>query len=248
MDRRRLLLVVAAVIAALGVGVVFVYAQGAEKRAADKYDTVEVLTVAAGKAIDPGESIEDALEAGKVVKSPVAQNQLLEGASDESAPFQGSVALTTIYAGEQLIPAKFGSTEDVEAAATLPLPKGKIAISIQVTDDGRVGKFLSPGAEVALIFTDMSGSEPVATSTLLERVTILAAGTTTTLAGDASAEDAAAAESDGTIQQLLTIAVTQREAEKVRFAEKDGEVTAALLNDASDVATDKGVTKDNLLK
>lgn len=247
MDRRRLLLVVAAVIAALGVGVIFVYAQGAEKRASEKYNTVEVLTVADGKTIHPGESIDSALQDGKVVKAPVTENQLLEGASDESDPFQGSVALTTMYAGEQLIPAKFGGTEDIEAAATLPLPKGKVAISIEVTDDGRVGKFLSPGAEVAVIFTDMAGSEPVATSTLLERVTVLAAGTTTTLDGDAAAEGSADGDSEGTIQQLLTIAVTQREAEKVRFAEKDGELTAALLNEASEVKSDQGVTKDNLL-
>lgn len=247
MDRRRLLLVVAAVIAALGVTLVFVYAKGAEARAADKYDTVEVLTVAAGKTIAPGESLDDALAAGKVVKAPIAKNQLLDGASEDSAPFQGEVALTTLYAGEQLIPAKFGELQDVEAAATLPIPKGKLAISILVTDDGRVGKFLSPGAQVAIIFTDMAGAEPVATHTLLDRVTVLAAGTATTLGSDGTAEDSADG-NDGEIQQLLTIAVTQREAEQVRFAEKDGILTAALLNDASKVKKDDGVTKDNLLQ
>lgn len=247
MDRRRLLLVVAAVIAALGVTLVFVYAKGAEARAADKYDTVEVLTVAAGKTIAPGESLDDALAAGKVVKAPIAKNQLLDGASEDSAPFQGEVALTTLYAGEQLIPAKFGELQDVEAAATLPIPKGKLAISILVTDDGRVGKFLSPGAQVAVIFTDMAGAEPVATYTLLDRVTVLAAGTATTLGSDGTPEDSADG-SDGEIQQLLTIAVTQREAEQVRFAEKDGILTAALLNDASKVKKDDGVTKDNLLQ
>lgn len=249
MDRRRLLLVVASVVAALGVALVFVYARGAESRAAEQFDTVEVLT--ATKKIAPGESVDDALENGKIELTSVTRNNVLEGATDESDPFQDKVALTTIYPGEQLVPVKFGGAFDVEASATLPIPEGKIAISIQVTDDGRVGKFLSPGAEIAVIFTDLLSNEPVSTHTLLERVTVLAAGSVTSIGDDnvdGSAEDSPNAESDDTIQQLLTIAVSQRDAERVRFAEKDGELTAALLNDASDVKSDEGVTKETLVE
>ncbi|RHW26956.1 Flp pilus assembly protein CpaB [Nocardioides immobilis] len=252
MDRRKLLLVVAAVIAVLGVALVFVYAKGADKRAADKFDTVEVLV--ATQKISPGESFDDALESGKLELADIAQAQVLDGADDESDEFEGKLALTTVYPGEQVVPAKFGGAFDIEAAATLPIPEGKIAISILVNDDGRVGKFLAPGAEVAVIFTDIDRStqEPILTKVLLNRVTVLAAGTTTSLNGDgnqdASAEDAPEAQSEQGIQQLLTIAVSQRDAERVRFAEKDGELTAALLNDGSDV--DDGanpIVKDNLL-
>ncbi len=245
MDRRRLLLVVASVVAALGVALVFVYARGAESRAAEQFDTVEVLT--ATKKIAPGESVEEALESGKIELTSVTRNNVLEGATDESDPFEGKVALTTIYPGEQLITAKFGGAADVEAAATLPIPEGKIAISIQVSDDGRVGKFLSPGAEIALIFTDLLNNEPVSTTTLLDRVTVLAAGSVTSL-GDDSGDGTTEAEGEDNIQQLLTIAVSQRDAERVRFAEKDGELSAALLNDASDVKSDEGVDKENLVE
>ena len=82
MDRRRLMLVVAAVIAALGVALVFVYARGAENRAADKYDAVEVLT--ATQQIQPGESLDDALQAGKVELRNVAKTNLLEDASSDT--------------------------------------------------------------------------------------------------------------------------------------------------------------------
>lgn len=251
MDRRKLLLVVAAVIAVLGVALVFVYAKGADKRAAEKYDTTEVLV--ATKKLSPGESFDEAIENGKIDKKYVAQNQILDGASNSSAPFDGQLALTTVYPGEQLIPAKFGGAFDIEAATKLPIPEGKIAISILVKDDGRVGKFLAPGAEVSVIFTKIDNGEPVLTETLLRRVTIVAAGSTTSLNGDGnedvSAEDAPDADSEQEIQQLLTIAVTPHDAERVRFAEKDGELTAALLNDASDVESDKVViTMDNLLE
>lgn len=251
MERRRLLLVVAAVVAALGCGLVFVYAQGAEKRAADEYDTTEVLV--ATQRVEPGESFDDAFKDGKFELAPVTAGLLLDGSSEESDTFRGKVALTTIYPNEQLVDSKFGGADEIEAAATLPLPEGKMAISILVSDDGRVGKFLSPGAEIAVIFTDIDRTtqEPISTTTLLDRVTILAAGNTTSV-GTGEADDSPDAQNEGAIQQLLTVAVTQRQAEKVRFAEKDGVLSAALLNDASEVEAQEdaedGVVKDNLLQ
>lgn len=234
MDRRRLLLVVAAVIAALGVALVFVYARGADTRAAEKYDTVEVLT--ASQEILPGESLDDALENGKVQLTHVAKAQLLEGASDDSDPLRDKVALTTIYAGEQLVPVKFGALEDVKAAAVLPIPEGKLAISIEVEDDARVGEFIRAGAQVTIILT-----RPTDSRVLLERVTVLADGLETSLKNDE--EDL---EASSEIRRLITVAVSQREAEKVRFAEKAGDLSIGLLNDGSKVKSDSGVTDKNL--
>jgi len=246
MDRRKLLLVVAAVIAVLGVALVFVYAKGADNRAADKFDTIEVLV--ATKKINPGESFDEALENGKLELADVAQAQVLDGADDESSPFEGAVALTTIYPNEQLIPNKFGGADEIEADVTLPIPDGKIAISIAVEDAGRVGYFVRPGAEVAVISTliDRATQSPIVTRTLLDRVTVLAAGDTSSITDTSSGEEDDA--SDDGIKQLLTIAVTQRQAEQVRFAEKAGQLSAALLNDASDVKSDKGVDVENLFE
>jgi pilus assembly protein CpaB len=245
MDRRKLLLVVAAVVAALGVALVFVYAKGADNRAADKFDTVEVLV--AIKKIDPGESFDDALERGKFELADVAKGHVLDGADDESDPFEGTVALTSIYPNEQLIAAKFGGADEIEAATTLPIPDGKIAISIAVEDAGRVGYFVRPGAEVAVISTliDRTTQAPIITRTLLERVTVLAAGDTSSIGDTSSGEDEEDGAEDG-IKQLLTIAVTQRQAEQVRFAEKAGELSTALLNSDSEVKSDDGVDVDNL--
>jgi pilus assembly protein CpaB len=242
MDRRRLLLVVAAVVAALGVALVFVYARGAETRAADKYDTVEVLT--ASQQIEPGESLDDALENGKVQLTNVARAQLLEGADDDADPLRGKVALTTIYPGEQLIDVKFGGADEVRAAAVLPIPEGKLAISISVEDDARVGEFIKAGAQVAIIITRPKDGDPLESRILLERVTVLADGLETSIAdGEDEAQVA-----DAAIERLITVAVTQREAEKLRFAERDGDLSIGLLNNASTVKRDDGVTGDNLFR
>ena len=87
MDRRRLLLVVAAVIAVLGALLVFVYARGAENRAAAKFDTVQVIT--ASQELKPGESFDDAQKSGKIQLSDVPQNQLLQGSTGEATGFEG---------------------------------------------------------------------------------------------------------------------------------------------------------------
>jgi pilus assembly protein CpaB len=67
MDRRRVLLVVAADIAALGTLLVFLYVRGADTRAEEKYHAVKVLK--AVKQINAGETVEAAQAAGKIAVS-----------------------------------------------------------------------------------------------------------------------------------------------------------------------------------
>src|SRR5687767_13639238 len=107
MDRRRILLVVAVVVAAMGAALVFLYVKGADSRAEQRFDTVEVLR--ATSLIEPGESVEDAQAAGKLALQAVAKDQLLEGYQQTTEGLAGTVALTAIYPGEQIISAKFGT-------------------------------------------------------------------------------------------------------------------------------------------
>lgn len=149
-DRRKILLVVAVVVAALGAALVFVYAQGAADRARDDVRSVKVLT--ATKQIDPGESANAAAKAGKLLLKEVPADQELEGASGNALDFDKEIALTTIYPGEQLTAQKFGTIDEVEGAATLPIPKGKTAITLKLSDTGRVSSFTQPGSHVAVYF------------------------------------------------------------------------------------------------
>lgn len=223
MDRRRLLLVVAAVIAALGVGVVFVYAQGAESRAAEKYETVDVLIVADGKTILPGESIDSALQAGKIVKSPVSNDQLIDGASADTEALRDKVALTTLYSGEQVIPAKFGGVGDPIAAATLPIPAGLVGKFEQFNLP--VGSFILPGSELAVFVT--VGNE---TCLLLDRVSVIAVGAST------GGTETAAEETE--TSPPLTLAVSQKQVEQLQTAKTLGTLDVALLNSESKVKRD----------
>lgn len=232
MDRRRLLLVVAAVIAALGVGLVFVFARGAETRAAEKYRTTSVVTVAAGKTVLPGESIKSALDTGKLAETQVPEGQVLENALRQSdlGNIDDKVALTTLYAGEQLLSTKFGGVGDPVEVASLPLPTGLIAKPESF--DLPVGSFIEPGSQLAVFLTVNPGTP---TCLLIDRVTVLSKGaqTTTTVAEDGSvpAEGGAPA---------LHLAVTQQQFEWLQDGRERGKLSVALLNKESQVQVDKG--------
>ncbi|WGX99990.1 MULTISPECIES: Flp pilus assembly protein CpaB [unclassified Nocardioides] len=225
-----MLLVVAAVIAALGVGLVFVFARGAESRAAEKYQTTNVVTVAAGKTVLPGESIKSALDTGKLAETAVPQGQVLENALRQSdlGDLDGKVALTTLYAGEQLLSTKFGGVGDPVDVASLPLPKGMIAKPESF--DLPVGSFIEPGSQLA-VFLTVNPSTP--TCLLIDRVTVLSKGaqteTATDSSGDAAAEKAPA----------LHLAVTQEQFEWLQDGRERGELSVALLNAESEVQVDK---------
>ena len=102
MDRRKVLLLVAAVIAAVGTLLVFLYVRGADNRADQRYDAVQVLRVV--KPIAAGETVEAAQAAGKIESSSVSEKDLLPDALTGTEPIAGKVATTNIYPGEQLSP------------------------------------------------------------------------------------------------------------------------------------------------
>src|SRR4051812_41511232 len=145
MDRRKALLLVAAVIAAVGTLLVFLYVRGADTRADQRYDAVQVLRVV--KPIAAGETVEAAQSAGKIESGSVSKKDLLPDALTGTQPIAGKVAVTNIYPGEQLISSKFGATG---SANGLAIPKGKIAISINLSDPSRVAGFVNPGDKVAI--------------------------------------------------------------------------------------------------
>jgi pilus assembly protein CpaB len=246
MNRRRILLVAAAVVAALGAGLVFLYVQGAEDRAGAKFDMVDVLV--ANQQIEAGEAVSDAMSAGKVALQEVPRQQVLPEATGDGQAFDNKVALTTIYPGEQLIPTKFGGASEVEAEASLPIPKGNMAISVNLTDPARVAGFVNPGSEVAIF---LSGTlEPANvdfTRLLLDRVPVIGVGSTTQVTTTTTDK-----EGEQTVEQLprtlLTLSLDQAQVEKVIFAQGHGELSFALLTSDSKIQPGPGVIAPNLFE
>ncbi|WP_435743976.1 Flp pilus assembly protein CpaB [Nocardioides sp. SYSU DS0663] len=244
MDRRRILLIAAALVATFGVVLVFLYVRGADTRAQERFETTDVLRVTT--PIAKGESIEDALAGGKVVLQPVAQDQLLPGALTETSTIEGQLALVPIYPGEQLIPSKFGGATAVSADTGLQLQKGQVTATVNLTDTARVAGFVNPGSEVAVFF---NGSEPTTgqpfTRLLLPKATVLAVGSTTPVSTTTTDQTG-----QQTVEQLprtlITLALSQDDAERVMFAQGNGELAFALVGEDTTVRRGPGVTTQNL--
>jgi pilus assembly protein CpaB len=246
MNRRRILLMSAAVVAALGAALVFLYVRGAEDRAEDKFDTVEVLV--ATQQIAAGEAANDSYESGKIVLKAVPQTQVLAGATADGDAFTDLIALSNIYPGEQLIPEKFGGAGDVQADSTLPIPKGSMAISVNLTDTARVAGFVNPGSEVAIFLSgNVQPANEDFTRLLLDRVTVIGVGSTTQVTTTTTDPEGAQ-----TVEQLprtlLTLSLDQDQVEKVLFAQGHGELAFALLTPDSRIDIDAGTTAPQLFE
>ncbi len=237
-------MVVAVVVAALGALLVFLYAQNAESRAKEKFETVPVLV--ATQQIEAGEEVDAALAAGKITKRDVTVADRLPGATDQGSLFTGQVALTAIYPGEQLLPAKFGAATEVEAASTLPIPDGLQAISVDLGDPERVAGFVNPGAEVTVYWYGLDKDGQFVARVLHERVLVLGTGSTTQVTTTTTTDPSGAETTEQLPRTLLTLALSQKDVERTIFASRNGELVLGLVNDKSQISAGRGVGLQNL--
>jgi pilus assembly protein CpaB len=232
------------VIAAIGTTLVYLYAKNANDRAIAEQSPVTVLVAA--ENISAGTTADQAVAAGSMVLKKVASNDQATGVVGNPAALQGQVALGTIFQGQQIVSAMFGSAANA-GTTDLQIPKNLIAASFSFQDPNRVAGFLQAGSKVAVWVTTAAGNTSGNTTTrlLLPRVQILAVGATTIT----PAVDPTKANPEAPPRALMTLALTQREAEKLVHAQTLGDLYLGLLSDSSKVSTtDKGVTAKNLFK
>jgi pilus assembly protein CpaB len=196
------------------------------------------------KPITAGETVADAQSAGAIELGSVPKGDLLPDSLTSLDALNGKVALTNIYPAEQIITSKFGATA---AGNTLSIPKGKLAISVNLTDPARVAGFVNPGDQVTIFMDGTDGPAGAFTRMLLPKVQVIGVGTTTVVS--TTTTDATGAQTTEQLPRtLLTLAVSQAEAQKVLFASTNGDLAFGLLNSDSVVAANPGVTSKNLFQ
>ena len=246
MGRRLALLVVAIVIAALGTTLVFLYVKGADDRALEGQNPVQVLV--ATNPIAAGTTLRQASSQGDLAQQTVASASAVEGAMSSIDAVADQVALTTILPNQQLSYSLFGQT--AAANSVLPVPTGKIATSFLFTDPARVAGFVQPGSEVVVFVTiakgsgtagSQSGSE--VTKVLLDKALVVGVGPTT--AAPQSENDTQANAEDLT-RALLTLALTDEEAAKLVYGSQHGTLYLGLLNEKSKVSPNTEVTQADM--
>lgn len=230
MARRTILLTVAAVLAVLGVALVYVYVRGADDRALADQTPVQVLV--AKDRIPAGTTVADAARAGAFEKKSIPDAAVTNGALSDLSPITGEIALSTIYPGQQIIAAQFGKPGTVNS---LILPDdGTQAATFTFSDSQRVAGFVQPGSTVAVYL-----STSKETRLLLPKVRVLAIGTRTIISGNAGGTDSGG-------KALVTFALTQQQAQKLILAQRSGDLYLGLLGEKSAVGSAAATNPNNL--
>lgn len=141
--------ILALVLTVVGAFVLIGYVRGADARAVEGAELVDVYvvrdTVPKGTA---GESIEAFVSVDSVLKRNAA-----EGAVTNLADIGGLVADAAILPGEQLLQARFVDPSELAAAGEVPVPEGMQLVSFTLSADRVVGGQVRAGDRIGLVGT-----------------------------------------------------------------------------------------------
>ncbi len=230
MGRRTLLLIAAFLVAALGTTMVFLYVNGLEDKYLRGQDAQRIL-VAAGM-IAENTTGADAQEQALFDLKDVPKRDVAPGAVSSADQIADKVALAPIYPGEQILTSKFGTP----GTGALPIPEGKLAVSVQVSDPARVAGFVQPGSEVMVFLAKDSDA-----TVLLPKAQVIAVGGSTSVASTTS--DQQSSDQSRTITLALDVVQTK----KIVYAQKQGDLYFGLLGADSPVAEPGGPVSDKNL-
>ena len=243
--RRRLgLLMAAALVALFGTGAIYAYVHRTTTRVETANAPVDVLVAAT--QIPAGTSGAMVIQNKWAKIEAVPRKSVPAGALVDLGGVSSKQLSADVYPGEVLLGQKFAERQQALTGA-LAIPGNKLAVSLQLDDPQRVAGFVVPGSEVAVFDTTGSGSSgaggAAGTGVILPRVQVIAVGASTLQPNGttgAGAQQVASA--------ILTVAVSQTEAEKLVLAQQTGKLSFGLLSDRSAVSTGDVVSADSLYK
>ena len=254
--KRRIGFVSAAVVLAL-VGTIAVYSYGrqADQRASAGGRAVSVLVAA--KQVPAGTSWADVVKGRytKLERMPAGSTPSSALSSVTTAGLGGNaVTQAAIASGQILLRESFGSA--VPQTGALALPAGMIAVTVSLPSNADVAGYVVPKSQVVIFHSaqvtkigtagqSVAGQQPTITETLVPRATVLAtsqaAPTGTTGAATANATTA-----NGSV--MVTLALSQLDAQRVILGQKIGDLYLGLLSGASRVSgSDPGVLNVGVL-
>ena len=266
MKRRIVAIVIALVVAVVGAGAVVAYAQAADKRAVAGQQVVTVYI--AKTAVPRGTTLAKAVDGGLVVPEQVVAKGAPDGAMTSVEPStRALVAQSDITVGEVVLTSRFGTLKPAKVAAPV-VPKGKVAISVNLADPQRIAPLLEPGAKI-VIYDTFNARDPKAdtllpdgahltddkegvraTHVLLSGVTVIAVGTErdgaptpTPTATDGSSSNAS--QDDG-LKALVTVAVTPKDSIRLVHGIQTGTLYAGLLGQDAEPDVAKDVDDNRL--
>jgi pilus assembly protein CpaB len=238
MTRRILAITIAIVLAALGTAGGLFLVLSAESRAQNRISNPVTVAIAAVR-IPIGTSgakirAEDMVRLVKMPKDSVPADTMPE----VSVELDKLVVTSNIAPGQVLLRANFGEQSTVTSG--LPLPDGKMAVTVETGAPEQVAGYVQPGSQVA-IFLTYTVVQPDGTRTSIERTRVLLAKVQVLAVGTYQQSRTNTNAATRSASLLLTVAVTQVEAERLIEGLSHGTLYLGLLTDSVQVSPGSGV-------
>ncbi len=237
MSRRVIAAIVAALLAVVGAVLIASYVIGADQRALAQYEPTPVLVVTAdipaGGALAVGENAE-------LQELPAAA--VVPGALSEPDPVSDLVAATDLIPGEQVLPQRFVSLEDLSGDVVL-VPDELVQVTVLLAPERVLGGELAAGDTVGVVLSVAPQVGPYSSETILHRTLVSRVQAN----ADTPAQDD---EGDGATpapgSQFITLALSAADAERVVWGAEHGTLWLTLEREDSDITgTDDVVTLDD---
>jgi pilus assembly protein CpaB len=232
MRSRGLAVAVAFLLAITATMAVFLYVKGVQQEAEVGGEEVEV--VVSKEDIPVGTELDDLLARGAFQVATVDEEDLVPGGVTSLTELQGQRTSQAILAGEQITSARLQGSGAELPGGLLGIPAGHQALMLPLETPRALGGQVRKGDRVTIYATF---DDPEVTVVLVPEVQVLRV----------SATDPAIAQDSSNIG-LLTLALKDRDAGRVVFAQERGKVWLSLLPPNSDtpkrgVVSKQGVTR-----
>jgi pilus assembly protein CpaB len=240
-SRRIFAITIAVVLAALGTAGVLFLVLSADMRAQSRIGDAVTVAIAT-RRIPVGTTgarvLTDSMVRFEKMPKALVPNDTLSEIDAERARL---VVTSNIAPGQMLLAANFDTASKVTSG--LPLPEGKLAVTVETGAPEQVAGYVQAGSQVAIFLTyNVIGAGGAKTSLertriLLPRVEVLAAGTYQA----AQARNSATTTASRTASLMLTVAVDQADAERLIEGVSHGTLYLGLLTDSVRVEPGTGV-------
>lgn len=217
-------------LAIVGAILVVSYAQGADSRAVQDLEPVQVLVVT--KAVPAGTSV--AALSGFVATQDLPGRAVTKSALKNLDGLAGKVTAVELLPGEQLAAERLIAPEELKASGSVDVPAGLQEVSFQLEPQRVVGGRLVAGDHVGIFISLKGGGleakpEKETTQLTIHKVLVTAVQRAPVAAASAqpSADGSAAPAEDTSLPTgslLLTVAVNDVDAGKIVFASEFGRI------------------------
>jgi len=244
MTRRILGVLLAIILAVIGTGAVLLYVYSAKNSVAEGQTAVKVLVakqrIPAGTS---GESIRDKSLVEEIVMP--AATVPADSLNSIATELDKLVLTHDVQPRQLVLKGMFGAATRLSGG--IAVPEKMLALSVKTAVEEEVGGFVRPGSQVAVFVTFATAGKET-TKLLLPRVETLAVGAYGQDGETSSQQDSDDTKPAGTVTLLVTVAVSQADAEKLVHAVRYGKIYMALLTDTSEVRPGAGVDHSTLMR